>query len=992
MQLQQWLNRRAGDASAMQRAARWLLLLVLFCAYQPALAATVEFNSTGGTSATNGLHFYINDNTQLQVRRLNNTGQVYSPTVLPANTSLDNGIFLRANGNVYGPDHNVTTFATTGGMFSTYSISAVAPPNPSSAGDQQIATSNFGINSGPQVTVVWKYINPYDFITAEVTVVIPPLYAVSASNPVRYYHVVDTYLGGSDNGCGVRYTDTNGKQVVGTYPPASGTSCPSSTSIPTGVSIVESFRERSGMTFSNYCANTWSSFFVNGGVNCSILQSANMSNAISTSYQDTGVGIQYNFTAAGTYTFSYDFVVGSPAVPPYDHLEIRHPGSANLCPTNIAVLACTSSTVPCPAANIVSTGSLTGSIRTTPTAPAITENPDPFTVGSGSPITNVALTGSGAGVYLLSSTSLSTAPLNGTKCWNTSNNTVSCTYTVNAVPCISSFECMETGLAYQNLSSNASARNPLYTKVSGTGFTFDVVAVQTDGSQATTYTASSGVTVELFDDSATPQPACSAYSSPVASQSITFTSANLGRATLPANFVLSNAYRKLRCRVRDTAVSVTGCSSDQFAVRPSNFTVTSTGSADADVTGASTTATPRIKAGASFSLTASSGVAGYNGTPQIDTNISKRSAHAGAVQVGTVAGSFNAANASTGIATGSTFTYDEVGYFRLAATGVFDDSFTSVDSLNNDCATGFNASGGKYGCSFGNTVNTAYFGRFTPDHFAITLPAATPACSANFTYFGQDGLSTAFTLKAENTANGVTQNYNGTYAKLGVNSWLNFNFTAATLPAGSVLNQSATAPTGTWTNGAANVVAKHLVARPTSATASTNLTFSVKPTDSDGVTMPITVVATDSPYRYGRLFVANSYGSELLPLSVPIEAQYWNGLAYQRNQLDSCTVVPAGTVIMDTYRANLGPCETQLTGTGAVSGGKATLNLSKPGAGNSGSVLLKVNLNAAAGNTCISATETAAANAAMPWFGTINPNARATFGIYKSPVIYLREN
>jgi len=56
----------------MRRLACWLLLAVLFVAYQPVLAATQEFNSTGGTSATNGLHFYINDNTQLQVRRLNN--------------------------------------------------------------------------------------------------------------------------------------------------------------------------------------------------------------------------------------------------------------------------------------------------------------------------------------------------------------------------------------------------------------------------------------------------------------------------------------------------------------------------------------------------------------------------------------------------------------------------------------------------------------------------------------------------------------------------------------------------------------------------------------------------------------------------------------------------------------------------------------------------------------------------------------------------------
>ncbi|WP_052184897.1 DUF6701 domain-containing protein [Methylotenera sp. N17] len=988
--LQQWLNRRAGDAQAVQRAACWLLLMVLFCAYQPALAATVEFNSTGGTSATNGLHFYINDNTQLQVRRLNNTGQVYSPTVLPASTNLDNGIFLRANGNIYGPDHNVTTFAATGGMYSTATISAVSPPNPSSAGDQQIATSNFGITLGPQVSVVWKYTNPYDFITAEVTIVIPLLYAVSASNPVRYYHVVDTYLGGSDNGCGVRYTDSNGKQVVGTYPPASGTTCPSSTAIPAGVSIVESFRERSGMTFSNYCANTWSSFWVNGGVNCSILQAANLSNAISSTYQDTGVGIQYNFTAPGTYTFSYDFVVGSPAVPPYDHLEIRHPGSTTLCPTNVTVLACTSATVPCPAANIVSSGSLSGSIRATPAAPTINENPDPFTVGSGSPITTVSLTGTGAGTFTLSSNGLTTTPLNGTKCWNTSNNTASCAYTISNVACVSNFECLETGLTYQNLNSSPSSRNPLYTEVSGTGFKFDVVALQSDGSQATTYTASSGVTVELFDDSVTPQPACSAYSGAIASQSVTFTSGNSGRITVPANFVLNNAYRKLRCRVRDTGVAVSGCSSDQFAVRPSNFTLTATGSADADATGVSTTATPRVRAGANFSLTANSGVVGYNGIPQIDT--SKVSAHTGAVQNGTVAGTFSTVNGNTGTATGSAFTYSEVGYFRLSQYGVFDNTFTSVDSTNGDCATGFNSSGSKVGCSFGNTANTSYFGRFIPDHFAVTLPAATPACGTSFTYFGQDGLGTGFTLTAHTVTNTTTQNYTGTYAKLGVNSWLNFNFTAATLPSGSALSGSANAPIGSWAGGVASVVAKHIVGRPTAATAPTNITISAAPIDADGVTMPVTAVAPASPFRFGRLFIANSYGSELLPLTVPVEAQYWTGLAYQRNQDDSCSAVPATSLEMRNYRVNLNPCETQLSGAGSMSNGKANLRLSKPGAGNSGSVELKANLNTATGQTCNGAVESSAISAATPWFGNVNPTARATFGIYKSPVIYLREN
>jgi len=388
-------------------------LSLLWCS--SAWAVTIEFNNTGGTSASNGLRFFIDEDTQIQVRRLNGTGQVYEPNTTPPSNLLDNGVYLRANGLVYGPSHFALT--PSGGAYATSTITATSPANPSSSGVQQTATSALGINSGPQVSIVWKYTTPLDFLTAEVTVTIPSGYPISGSNPVRYYHVFDTYLGGSDNGCGVSFVDGNGKRVIGTYPPASGTTCPSNTAIPTGVSIVESFRERSGLPFTKYCASVWSNFFNTS--TCSVSQAAQMSNQVITTYSDTGIGIEYDFTASGTYTFSYDFVVGSPTVPAYDHLEIQHDGSATLCPETIKVLACTSSTVPCPAANIVSTGTLTGSITTTPGTPTVTKTPATFSVGSGSNTANVVLQASSAGAVVLGSSGLSTTPLNGTKCWNT---------------------------------------------------------------------------------------------------------------------------------------------------------------------------------------------------------------------------------------------------------------------------------------------------------------------------------------------------------------------------------------------------------------------------------------------------------------------------------------------------------------------------------------------------------------------------------------------
>jgi MSHA biogenesis protein MshQ len=80
-----------------------------------------------------------------------------------------------------------------------------------------------------------------------------------------------------------------------------------------------------------------------------------------------------------------------------------------------------------------------------------------------------------------------------------------------------------------------------------------------------------------------------------------------------------------------------------------------------------------------------------------------------------------------------------------------------------------------------------------------------------------------------------------------------------------------------------------------------------------------------------------------------------------------------------------------------LSGGKmpllTPLVLSAPGTGNSGSVDLTLNLtDTVSGNTCLSATASAATAANMAaWFGA-NPTARATFGVFKSPLVYRREN
>ena len=1018
-------------------------------------AALVEFNSTGGTNATNGLHFYIEDTTKIQVRRLNNTGQVYLPTAIPPNPSLDNGIFIRANGLVYGPSHNVgAVFNPTGGNYNTFSISATTPANPASPGVQQSATGNFGINAGPRVSVVWRYTTPLDFLTAEVTLTIPAGYPVSAANPVRYYHVFDTFLGGSDSGCGVRFVDSNNHVVVGTYPPPVGTSCPSSTSIPAGVTIVESFRERSGRSFSNFCTAVWSSFFNNGAPNCSVNQAAAMSNTIVTTFQDTGIGIQYDFTASGTYTFSYDFVIGSTAVPAYDHIEIRHDGSATLCPENVTVLACTSTILPCPVANIVTTGTITGNIVATPSTPAFSPTPSSFSIGGSGSVGGSAQTISfqGAapgGTYTLSANGISgTPPLNGTRCWNGSSS--SCSIVVSNTPCLTNFECLESGLTYNNLTAAPSARNPLYTKIAGTPFSFDVVALQTGGVQSSSYVANN-VRVELFDDNPTFSTTCPNPALPaIATFLINFQAADNGRKNTGA-ITVNQAARRLRCKVTDTSLTpnVSGCSSDTFTVRPSAITSVTSSNATADsVAGISPTNLPIIKAGASFNLTADSGVPGYNGIPEINSNLiawgNQPVGGRPAPSVGTVAGVFGAAVTATGNgAAGGGFTYDEVGYFQFRPQGVFDSTFaaSSNDIANGDCTRDFSntlSTGSlgnppnRYGCYFGNTAVTNYFGRFIPDHFRWISDKTTPGCgsgSAAFTYMDMDQtFEFSGSVEAQNSAGIRTLNYSGNFAKATVAPQLENNNSGVPISVTRLGSDSPgwsggnfpfkankfiklTAPDGPYESLAIGLVATdeagQVLLQNRNMDAS-NTVCTPDPNNTSNGNCPAVTIGTTN-MRFGRVNLSNAFGSELLPLNVPLRLEYWAGsnAGWRTNTLDVCSnftasqfafAFPAGTSAKSN---NLAACETTISVAGSPP--RQTLRLSAPGASNNGWTDLTLNLGPiASGTQCVapSSTNTPATTANFPWlqfnwFGTgvQNPRVRANFGVYKNAneFIYLRE-
>jgi MSHA biogenesis protein MshQ len=570
----------------------------------------------------------------------------------------------------------------------------------------------------------------------------------------------------------------------------------------------------------------------------------------------------------------------------------------------------------------------------------------------------------------------------------------------------------------------------IYMKLAGTAFPLWVAALTTTPAPGifATYAAFAAkyVQVKLVDNS---DGACGTVASRScssactdkaaveagASQVAVFSSGSgSGVASPKPQFTLNSAYRSLVAVMKECTTSActafastpaAACSVDAFSVRPRSFSALSSTNVNADSAGLSTTASPFVKVGAAFAMSASSGVVGYNGTPLISSSLLEwpgaPSGGRPAPGTGTLSGSFAAADAGSGSATGNSFTYDEVGYFRFKSNGVYDDSFSAVDSGNGDCTPDFSnvAVSGQYGCKFGNAAASSYFGRFIPDHFAITLPVLTAACpsATPFSYFGQDGYATAFTLTAQDSSGATTQNYHGSFAKLNLTNYPSYGFTAITLPSGAVLSSSATAPTGSWSRGVASVTARHQISRPTTPVAETSLSTRAAPGDGEVSTASPITLGSASNFRYGRLWLGNAYGSDKKSLALPYQTQYWNGKAFIANTLDNCTSLNSNNVVLANKQGSLGSYNGPVS-VSATSSGAGSINL--PAAGRSGSVDVLLALGASGTpSNCSGLTGGTAASLAYlsgKWCGANydrNPVARATFGINAGArVIYMRES
>jgi len=303
-----------------------------------AIGTAVVLNPTGGHGTTSGLRIFYKGG-EFQVVR-DNLPQFYSPygglatptnptnaTVSTSPTSLDNGILLSigtkdtATGVMVYPKNELwgTYYASDPFKKQTWTtISTTKYTRAATKFTSQLSATVNGLTYKVKITVSYTF--PDDTFTITYHLTVP----VGNTKPVRLYHVMDTFLGGSDVGPGFydAATACHG-QIVGVSSSTSTTS--------TVMAIVQ----KSGTTWEGYISNYWgfavygTKFFTNFGARPNTVATAHPSHhaakpAGTTTYgagfgvalndtittnpgNDNGIGINYGPVTSGTLTVTDQF-------------------------------------------------------------------------------------------------------------------------------------------------------------------------------------------------------------------------------------------------------------------------------------------------------------------------------------------------------------------------------------------------------------------------------------------------------------------------------------------------------------------------------------------------------------------------------------------------------------------------------------------------------------------------------------------------------------
>jgi MSHA biogenesis protein MshQ len=608
-----------------------------------------------------------------------------------------------------------------------------------------------------------------------------------------------------------------------------------------------------------------------------------------------------------------------------------------------------------------------------------------FTIPAGSSSSTVTMADATAEAVSFSAGSYSIVPMGAVySCWNSGTGSASCSHSYSDAGFFftSALDGVEASIPAQVAGTSSGT---YYLRAVKTNPTTKACEAALEGANSVEFayqcnnpsTCSGSNLMSLNGGAATtitgnPNTAVSSYTS----VSMTF-DAN-GNAPFVFNFS-DVGQVTLAAKMPLNAATLTGAS-NAFVTKPGGFTVTGIQQTAApqllNPVAISATSDKFVKAGESFTATVTATTSGGAATPNFGREttaegvlltsslVQPAGGGTGSLGNGTIAG----ASFSGGVATVTDLSWSEVGIMSLTP------SIADGDYLGAGNVTG------------SSSVNV---GRFYPDHFDT---AVTQACSTGgFTYSGQPMTAT---ITAKNGAGTTVTNYDtASFAKDVTLS--DANAVAGSLSAADVVNTA-------FASGLASAMPVFTFTSVQTAPA----IIKIRATDTDLVSSAAT--EGTASIRSGRVRLENAYGSERLGLPVSLQLQYWNG-SWQPNTLDTCTVVtkdnfaftfPAGTTQKPNQLAAAACGTAALTVTGVAPG--YTLNLSAPGSANAGWADVTLVLGAAgAGTKCtvVGAAGAAAASVTAPWLqfnwkgtGLADPSARATFGVYKSRLLYRREN
>jgi MSHA biogenesis protein MshQ len=367
---------------------------------------------------------------------------------------------------------------------------------------------------------------------------------------------------------------------------------------------------------------------------------------------------------------------------------------------------------------------------------------------------------------------------------------------------------------------------------------------------------------------------------------------------------------------------------------------------------------------------------------------------------------------SAGVATGVNFAWDEVGVITLTP------HVGDLDYLGTGDVVGTTSANiGRFTLGKFSLQNPLLDNRNDICNNGLLISDGATACPT-FTYMGEQ-IDASFVLVPMSLNNVASQNYLNSstaainYAKLDPSIFANLNLGAVDLTdaAAPVFLTSRlsnagmpvvscnttpcfTQPGGTGSQAMAELNVPFMLNRGVTADGPYNMVnIGIALLDSDGAAVDATGLAGTgscnnssvaacydldanatagndhallgvTDFRYGRARISSGYGSELLPLSLPVSVEYWDGVSYVSNVDDSVSPM---TVTPGNYLLSLNAGETVFTQP-VIASGVGQLFLSAPGLGNNGSVDL-----------------TGASLAYLPLMGS----ARATFGVYGGKNIFV---